>query len=179
MTREGRSSFYKVEPMEFESESVMVHYVRRESERVLDFLKFLLFLMSLPFVMILMFLVLLMAVFAILVMSVRDWVVEQIRSCWEVFFRVPKKVGQIEKDRSMATRSYLKNIGVLLQGTQKVMIKMLKGIIKLYHIKGKSIDYSQILKMEFVAFSYVGANNLSEYHCKVEFVRVTRWNDRS
>ena len=88
----GPSSFYKVEPMQFESESVMVHYVRPESERVLDFLKFLVFLMSLPFVMILMFLVLLMAVFAISVMSARDWVVERIRSCWEVFFRAPKKV---------------------------------------------------------------------------------------
>ena len=75
----GPSSFYKVEPMQFESESVMVHYVRPESERVLDFLKFLVFLMSLPFVMILMFLVLLTAVFAISVMSVKDWVVGLIR----------------------------------------------------------------------------------------------------
>ena len=157
--------------MEFESESVMVHYVRPESERVLDFLKFLLFLMSLPFVMILMFLV--FRSILISVMSVRDWVVERFGHVGKSFSGT-KESRSNRKDRSI-TRSYLKNIGVLRQGTQKVMIKMLKGIIKLYHIKGKSIDYSQILKMEFVGFQLCWKNNLSEYHCKVEFVR----NDRT
>ena len=30
---------------------------------------------------------------------------------------------------------------------------MIKGIIKLYYLKGKSLEYFQILKMEFVALS--------------------------
>ena len=50
-------------------------------------------------------------------------------------------------------KNYLKSIGVPPQGTQKEMIRMLKGIIKLYRIRGKSIEYYQILKMEFLAVS--------------------------
>ena len=30
---------------------------------------------------------------------------------------------------------------------------MIKGIIKLYYLKGKSLEYFQILKIEFVALS--------------------------
>mgnify|MGYP003119776844 CR=1 FL=1 len=69
------SSFYKVEPMEFKSESVMVHYVKPHSEPIIDFVKFILFLMSLPLVMIL---VLLTAVLAISLMSIKDWIINKL-----------------------------------------------------------------------------------------------------
>ena len=72
------SSFYKVEPMEFKSESVMVHYVKPHSEPIIDFVKFILFLMSLPLVKILMFLVLLTAVLAISLMSIKDWIINKL-----------------------------------------------------------------------------------------------------
>ena len=72
------SSFYKVEPMEFKSESVMVHYLKPHSEPIIDFVKFILFLMSLPLVMILMFLVLLTAVLAISLMSIKDWIINKL-----------------------------------------------------------------------------------------------------
>ena len=74
-------------------------------------------------------------------------------SIWVKDFSKDKVDIIIGTHKIFSKQSYLKNIGVLLQGTQKVMIKMLKAIIKLYHIKGKSVDYSQILKMEFVAVS--------------------------
>ena len=42
--RQEKSSFYKVEPMEFNSEDVMIHYVQPKSEPILDYIKFVLFL---------------------------------------------------------------------------------------------------------------------------------------
>ena len=32
---------------------------------------------------------------------------------------------------------------------------MLKGIIRLYYLKGKTMEYLQILKIEFVALSFL------------------------
>ena len=61
------SSFYKVEPMEFKSESVMVHYLKPQSEPILDFIKF-----------ILMFFILLTAVFVISLMSIKDWIINKL-----------------------------------------------------------------------------------------------------
>ena len=76
--RREKSPFYKVEPKEFESEAVMIHYERTESEPILDFLKFSVFLLSFPFVVILMFLVLVMSVFVISLMSIKDWVIKKL-----------------------------------------------------------------------------------------------------
>ena len=76
--RQEKSSFYKVEPMEFNSDDVMIHYVQPKSEPILDYIKFVLFLMSLPFVVILMFIVLFTAFLTISVMSIKDWVIQKL-----------------------------------------------------------------------------------------------------
>ncbi len=76
--RREKSPFYKVKPKEFESEAVMIHYERTESEPILDFLKFSIFLLSFPFVVILMFLVLMMSVFVISLMTIKDWVIKKL-----------------------------------------------------------------------------------------------------
>ena len=76
--RQEKSSFYKVEPMEFNSDDVMIHYVQPKSEPILDYIKFVLFLMSLPFVVILMFIVLFTAFLTISVMSIKDWVIKKL-----------------------------------------------------------------------------------------------------
>ena len=76
--RQEKSSFYKVEPMEYNSEDVMIHYVQPKSEPILDFIKFLFFLMSLPFVIILMFIVLLTSLLMISIMSIKDWVFKKL-----------------------------------------------------------------------------------------------------
>ena len=76
--RQEKSSFYKVEPMEFNSDDVMIHYVQPKSQPILDYIKFVLFLMSLPFVVILMFIVLFTAFLTISVMSIKDWVIKKL-----------------------------------------------------------------------------------------------------
>ncbi len=76
--RREQSPFYKVEPREFESEAIMVHYERTESEPIFDFLKFSFFLLSFPLVVILMFLVFLMSVFVISVMSIKNWFIKKL-----------------------------------------------------------------------------------------------------
>ena len=85
-------TYVKKERMRLESESEMDRYVKRGLELVSVFPKFLLSLSVIPLLTILMFLLSLMVVFAISVMYVKDWVVGQIRSCWEVCYRAPKKV---------------------------------------------------------------------------------------
>ena len=75
-----------------ELESVTAHYVKRESEPALDFLRLLLFLMSVPLLIGTMFLLLLMVGFVMLVMSAKDLVVEPIRSWLVRYFRGRKKV---------------------------------------------------------------------------------------
>ena len=76
--RQEKSSFYKVEPMEFNSDDVMIHYVQPKSEPILDYIKFVLFLMSLPFIVMLMFIVLFTAFLTISVMSIKDWVIQKL-----------------------------------------------------------------------------------------------------
>ena len=76
--RREKSSFYKVEPMEFNSEEVMIHYDEPKSTPIIDYIKFVLFLMSLPFIMLLMFFVLFMTFLTILIMSTKDWVIQKL-----------------------------------------------------------------------------------------------------
>ena len=77
---------------DYELESVTAHYVKRESEPGLDFLRLLLFLMFVPLLMGIMFLSLLMVGFVMLVMSVKDLVVGLTPSWLVHYFRGRKKV---------------------------------------------------------------------------------------
>ena len=76
--RQGKSPFYKVEPREFESNDIMVHYVRPKSEPILDFLRFSFLLLSIPIILILMFLTLALSVFVISIVTIKDWFIQRL-----------------------------------------------------------------------------------------------------
>ena len=76
--RQEKSPFYKVEPREFESNDIMVHYVRPKSEPILDFLRFSFLLLSIPVILILMFFTLALSVFVISIVTIKDWFIQRL-----------------------------------------------------------------------------------------------------
>ena len=76
--RQEKSPFYKVEPQEFESNDIMVHYVRPKSEPILDFLRFSFLLLSIPVILILMFFTLALSVFVISIVTIKDWFIQRL-----------------------------------------------------------------------------------------------------
>ncbi len=76
--RQEKSPFYKVEPREFESNDIMVHYVRPKSEPILDFLRFSFLLLSIPIILILMFFTLDLSVFVISIVTIKDWFIQRL-----------------------------------------------------------------------------------------------------
>ena len=76
--RQEKSPFYKVEPREFESNDIMVHYVRPKSEPILDFLRFSFLLLSIPVILILMFCTLVLSIFVISIITIKDWFIQRL-----------------------------------------------------------------------------------------------------
>lgn len=76
--RQEKSPFYKVEPREFESNDIMVHYVRPKSEPILDFLRFSFLLLSIPIILILMFFTLALSVFVISIVTIKDLFIQRL-----------------------------------------------------------------------------------------------------
>ena len=86
------NTYVNKEQMQLESESETGRSVKRVFGQVSVFLRFLLYLMQSLLVTSMGLLLSLMVVFVILVMYVKDWLVERIRLCWGVCYQVLKKL---------------------------------------------------------------------------------------
>ena len=83
--------------------------------------------------------------------------------------------GQIEKIGQWPNEKLFKKYRGSASRDSKGNDKNVEGNHQIVPYKGKVLRLLSDIKDGIrSSFSYVGANNLSEYHCKVEFVRVTQ-----